>query len=186
MNLYEELDLSPLATQEEIKQRYRSLAQLHHPDRGGDEEKFKRIKLAYEVLINIESRKEYDSSGRIYSEGSPRYCAIEDICLLARNLIPTINPERDDLVVLMRNNVNGFRANISRNIQNHTNRINNVKKVIERIKRKDNGDNMIRQIAEMQLRQLQEESAVFNKELLVNDQMLLILDDYNYNIFGTP
>lgn len=184
MNFYEELDLSLFATQEEIKQRYRSLAQTHHPDRGGDEEKFKRVKAAYETLIDLESRRQYDSSGRIYDEGSPRYCANQDICHLARSLIPTINPARDDLVTLMRDRVKEFRANISRNICDHTNYVYNARKVIERIKRKDGGENMnmIRQVAEDQLRCLQEELEVFKKQLLVNDQMLLILDEYNYDL----
>lgn len=182
MNLYEELGLSASATQEEIKQRYRSLAQTHHPDRGGDEEKFKRVKLAYEVLIDPVSRREYDTSGRIYNESSPRTCAMEDICHLARNLIPTINPEQDDLIAMMRDSVNGFRSNISQNILNHSNYINSAQKVIERIKRKGDGENLIRHVAETQLRYLQEELEIFKKQLLVNDQMLLILEEYDYTI----
>ena len=45
MNPYEVLDVPIDASAEEIRQRYRTLAQLHHPDKGGDEELFKQIKL---------------------------------------------------------------------------------------------------------------------------------------------
>ena len=38
------------ATQEEIKKSYRALAKEYHPDKGGDEEKFKQITEAYEIL----------------------------------------------------------------------------------------------------------------------------------------
>ena len=60
MNPYTELDVPVDASLETIKQRYRTLAQMHHPDKGGDEELFKRIKLAYEILSDKEKRKRYD------------------------------------------------------------------------------------------------------------------------------
>lgn len=47
---YQILGLSPAASPEEIKKAYRKLAMKHHPDRGGDEAEFKRIKEASETL----------------------------------------------------------------------------------------------------------------------------------------
>ncbi len=40
------------ATPEEIKKAYRKLSMKHHPDKGGDEEKFKEISEAYKELTN--------------------------------------------------------------------------------------------------------------------------------------
>lgn len=51
------LGLSPGASVEEIKQAYRKMAMKHHPDRGGNEEEFKKIKEAYETLEKKESEK---------------------------------------------------------------------------------------------------------------------------------
>ncbi|BGP55969.1 Type I HSP40 co-chaperone [Rhodotorula sphaerocarpa] len=45
------LGLEPGATEVEIKTAFKSLARQHHPDKGGDEEKFKEIRHAYGVLI---------------------------------------------------------------------------------------------------------------------------------------
>lgn len=50
MNPYTELGLTPLASLEEAKQAFRRLAQQHHPDKGGKEDKFKSIKAAWEMI----------------------------------------------------------------------------------------------------------------------------------------
>jgi len=60
---YEILGVSEDASQEEIKKAYRKLAHEHHPDKGGDEEKFKKINKAYQVLSDEEKRSKYDRFG---------------------------------------------------------------------------------------------------------------------------
>jgi DnaJ family protein A protein 2 len=42
-NLYDILGLSKNASFDEIKAKYKSLAQQHHPDKGGNPELFKKI-----------------------------------------------------------------------------------------------------------------------------------------------
>jgi DnaJ family protein A protein 2 len=60
---YETLGVPKTATPDEIKKAYRKLAVKHHPDKGGDPEKFKDINAAYEVLSNPEKRELYDKYG---------------------------------------------------------------------------------------------------------------------------
>ena len=50
MNHYTVLGIHPGAPQAEIKAAFRRLAMRHHPDRGGDAEKFAGISKAYEAL----------------------------------------------------------------------------------------------------------------------------------------
>jgi molecular chaperone DnaJ len=61
MNHYDILGVSNTATPEEIKKAYRKLSMEHHPDKGGDENKFKEISAAYSILSNAEKRQEYDN-----------------------------------------------------------------------------------------------------------------------------
>ncbi|MEO0102441.1 MAG: molecular chaperone DnaJ [candidate division WOR-3 bacterium] len=65
---YELLGVSRNATEEEIKRAYYALAKRYHPDMNPDnrkeaEEKFKKISEAYEVLMDKEKRKLYDTYG---------------------------------------------------------------------------------------------------------------------------
>jgi molecular chaperone DnaJ len=60
---YEVLGVGKGASPDEIKKAYRRLAVQHHPDRGGDEAKFREVSEAYEVLKDDSKRKRYDQFG---------------------------------------------------------------------------------------------------------------------------
>ena len=60
---YKTLGVSKSATADEIKKAFRKLARENHPDAGGDEEKFKEINEAYEVLSDEKKRQLYDQYG---------------------------------------------------------------------------------------------------------------------------
>ncbi len=62
-DLYQRLGLARGASADEIKRAYRRLAREHHPDAGGDEEAFKRLTHAYEVLSDPQRRARYDRFG---------------------------------------------------------------------------------------------------------------------------
>ncbi len=58
---YKALGVPSTATAKEITSAYRKLAKKHHPDANpGEEEAFKEISAAYDVLGDADRRKEYD------------------------------------------------------------------------------------------------------------------------------
>lgn len=60
---YEVLGVGKNASADEIKKAFRKHAIEHHPDRGGDEAKFKEVNEAYEVLKDDKKRQRYDQFG---------------------------------------------------------------------------------------------------------------------------
>jgi len=60
MSYYEILGVAKEATADEIKRAYRKLASQHHPDKGGDKNKFQEIEQAYRILSDTNSRQQYD------------------------------------------------------------------------------------------------------------------------------
>ncbi len=63
MDYYGTLGLKRGASEEDIKKAYRKLAMKHHPDRGGDQNKFKEISQAYDFLTNPEKKRIIDMGG---------------------------------------------------------------------------------------------------------------------------
>ena len=62
---YKVLGVPDSATDKEIKAAYRKLSKKHHPDSGGNEETFKEVSAAWDVLGDAAMRKEYDEVRRL-------------------------------------------------------------------------------------------------------------------------
>jgi len=60
MDYYSTLGLKRGASPDDIKKAYRSMAMKHHPDRGGDEKRFKEIEEAYRTLSDPQKKQMYD------------------------------------------------------------------------------------------------------------------------------
>lgn len=67
---YKTLGVSKSASQDEIKKAYRKLALEYHPDKGGDEKRFKEVNEAYQILGNEQKRSQYDQFGSAGFDGS--------------------------------------------------------------------------------------------------------------------
>ena len=73
---YDILGISKDASEDQIKQSFRSLARKYHPDKNknpGAEEKFKLISAAYSVLSNTKERRDYDREHGIDAPQTARF-----------------------------------------------------------------------------------------------------------------
>lgn len=62
-SLYDILGVKKTDSCNDIKKAYLKMARIHHPDKGGDPERFKEIAHANEVLTDERRRKLYDDTG---------------------------------------------------------------------------------------------------------------------------
>ena len=72
---YKVLELNTNASIAEIKKSFRTLALKYHPDKNkdvGSKEKFMKIVEAYEVLSDINGKKNYDESITV-KKNTPKY-----------------------------------------------------------------------------------------------------------------
>ncbi|MBT3230833.1 molecular chaperone DnaJ [Candidatus Uhrbacteria bacterium] len=65
---YNTLNVEKGASKDEVKKAFRKLAHEHHPDKGGDQEKFKEVNEAYQVLSDETKRSQYDQFGSSFDQ----------------------------------------------------------------------------------------------------------------------
>lgn len=180
--LYEELELSPTCTPDEIKQKYRTLAQTHHPDKGGSEEKFKRIKLAYEILSDPIKRSHYDSTGEHYEEAGVENEVLNRLANMISHHTQQINPELDDLILKMNLDIYEAQRNTTGAINECNNTIRKLNIISKKIKLKKEGENFLQAIVERKIIQTQTELAGHKRTMIVFIKMLDILENYHYSM----
>ena len=88
-NPYNCLDISQLASQDEIRKAYKKLILINHPDKGGNAEKFNKIHEAYEMLSNPITKNIIDTFGSM-SLDLVKSILISDI-LSSKQVIDDIN-----------------------------------------------------------------------------------------------
>lgn len=102
---YKILEITPSATLADIKNSFRRLALLYHPDKnfGSNihEAKFKEVKEAYEILSDVRQRQQYNSSRREPSQTKkkntyrpPNAQVILNQAIEFRKKISVLDPER--------------------------------------------------------------------------------------------
>lgn len=168
-DLYKILGVSQDAEIKEIKKAYRKLSKEHHPDKGGDEETFKKISQAYAVLSDDIKRQKYDA-GEEYE--NLRTVKDEAISLLVPLFTTAVmntsslfgfNPDTSDVFEKMSGRIRGEVGKIQRDIENIELDIENLNAVRDRIVKGDiflNAcTNLIRN-ANTQIKRLQHELEV--------------------------
>lgn len=69
MDPYQVLGVDQSASDQDIKSAFRKLAVQYHPDRGGDENKFKEINEAYDKIKTPEKRQQFEAAKQFGGDG---------------------------------------------------------------------------------------------------------------------
>ena len=181
MNPYTELDVPVDASLETIKQRYRTLAQMHHPDKGGDEELFKRIKLAYEILSDSIRRKQYDITGETTTTNAKDE-AVANIVQILLHVVPNFNVDQDDLIHIAEMETRTMLDLVNKDIGVTERYILNLEKVLSKLRIKTEGENILSSFIANQVKQRKQELESFQRRIQVCNLMLEILKDYEYGL----
>jgi curved DNA-binding protein CbpA len=179
--LYDELELPKNCTSEEIKQKYRILAQTHHPDKGGDAEKFKRIKSAYETLSDPVKREHYDSTGDHYDDSNLDAEVYARLSNMVSQYSQQINPEFDDLILQMTFDIHHAQNQTNTAIVDCNALITKLNIVAKKIKLKKEGENILKSFVDKKIKIHHTELVNHKRALIVFARMLEILEDYHYS-----
>ena len=90
VNLYKVLGVKRDCTEKEIKKAFNKLIVKYHPDRGGDSEIYEIVVNAYNILVDPQSRKQYDS---LYKMGEETRQSYVDMKTQAKSFLDTQNTE---------------------------------------------------------------------------------------------
>jgi curved DNA-binding protein CbpA len=181
MTLYEELELPTFCTFDEIKHQYRILAGVHHPDKGGDEEKFKRIKFAYEVLSDPIRRKQYDETKTTNEPNDIHKEAISELACLFFSIIPTFDCANGNLIETMKAEVIRIKLRLDGEEQLNEKYISNIEIVKQKLKLKNpNEENVIMSFVDTQLESRYQDRKVIKHKIEIMNHMTPILEKYEY------
>jgi curved DNA-binding protein CbpA len=136
MALYALLGVEKSASAKEIKKVYRELSKIHHPDKGGDEEKFKEIAEAYKILSDEKTRAKYDSGTSLEELKGETDDLIGRVFSVFEETIGGYGfvPEHSDLFKMMRATCNEKELKMDRDIENAKLDIRNITAVQDRMK----------------------------------------------------
>jgi curved DNA-binding protein CbpA len=181
MNLYEELELPRTCTFDEIKQQYRHLANIHHPDKGGDTEKFKRIKFAYEVLSDPDRRKLYDETNTTRETPNAGSEAISQLANVFFSVIANIDLHTGNLIETMRNEINGELLRNNLTVAQCNQQIVNLNVAKQKLIHKNpQEENLLLGFLETHLSIRNNDLKTFSHRKETLEHMVKLLEDYQY------
>lgn len=186
--LYIILNISKDATKKEIKESFRKLSKIKHPDICGDTQDYIKIIQAYVTLIDDKKRAIYDKTGMIDdSEQNKNHIALVTIKGLLNNIIKH-NKNSDilskDIIFVLKNYINNLKKDQQNKIIELEQQYKLILTVNKKFKQKDiNRFDIIKSIFLEELENIQISIHKLNYQLSVSDYILELLDNYIYELF---
>ncbi len=164
----ETLGVSDDATNEEVKKRFKQLAAIHHPDKGGDEAEFKKFKRAYEQIIKGASEPDNVAA---------RSMSALHACF--SQLLSQVDPMTSDIVKAVRESIRTNIASEQDILELAKRDIKKYRKLLGKMTTK--GEiNLFEIILGENIEMLEKNIKLSNDGLKVLGGMITLLDDYTY------
>lgn len=181
MTLYEELELPIDCSFDDIKQQYRILAMKHHPDHGGQVDKFQKIKFAYEVLSDPVRRKQYDETSSTTESTNIHTEAVNHLAGMFFSIIPNFNCAEGNLIDALKQHIEASRTQIISEDMMCDIYIGNLEIVKSKLKLKNpNKEDIVMSFIDKQLENRYQDKKIFAHRLELLTETQSILDDYQY------
>ena len=177
MSLYDNLELPPDANAAAIRAAYLKKRSKAHPDKGGSKEAFHPIQLAYDVLSDPQRRERYDKEGTVDSGA-----ANELLSNLAQLLIGIIEAGHHSPLQAARQTIIDQKHSLMQQRANREQAIAKFERAAAKLKRKGDGENLLGAILAGHITQNRTGISNCDKTLALCDQMLLTLEDYEYEV----
>lgn len=180
-DLYKILGISKKATAEEIKKAYREKAKELHPDKGGDEEDFKELNEAYEILSDEEKRAVYDlTKDKKESKKALDTLAIDflkGIFVSELNKLSNDDLLRKSILLTVRFKIEESVKESERNIKFYMERKANLEILKKRVKiKKRKGYNSFREVVEEEISFCKNNVLKFKNDVKISKRSVFYLD----------
>ena len=182
--LYEDLDVSPEASPDEIKKAYRKKANAHHPDKGGDPQKFHAVAHAYDILRDPKARRQYDRTGKA-EKGNPedrvKQVARETVAGMFRDIIDQAGEKifHVDICDMIRDEVHNITKKLEDGMGKLKKEKGRLKRLSGRMKRAPD-DNLFEAIVTRKILDNEIATEDLGTKRKVMKEILKILDHYEY------
>jgi len=187
MNLYEILGVAKDAGSAAIKAAYRKLAQQHHPDKGGDKDRFQAIQQAYEVLSDDERRADYDATGEVRQQGPTlRQEAMEIVCAVVDEALESYDPVHDNLIDRAVLTIESGIRKLEDQVKSLTQRHARVSKAIGRASAKAGNEDVVSPIFARALENIARPLENAKRHIVKCREAIKILREHDYHVDARP
>lgn len=179
-SLYAILGIHETASTFEIKIAYKQLCKEHHPDVGGDPERFIQINNAYKILSDPERRERYDTTGSTSQVNPIHNIIVQFYKTRVVPMITNMNKVDIDLISIIKNELDVIREEgnrIERRLKSSNEKLKNC---LSRLSVKDEGENTLYDLLNDQVKQNDDQIKEVQEELTNLDSIEKDIERYHY------
>jgi DnaJ-class molecular chaperone len=181
MKLYDDLEINPTATKQQIKAAYRKKSAVVHPDKPtGDQNCFLKINRAYTILMCEETREQYDTLGVEDTADEITKQAESSIQQTFFNILRTKGPKeilQVNVIMMIKQGIQAKIAETKLKQDENSVTIRDMIEVGNRITHK-NENNMFSLVVKQEIKNCEENKDRLTRVMLIHKRAAILLDDY--------